>query len=70
MSDSHQGMLKGILDLENVAVEDIMIPRSEIIGLDIQDDPDVLMAKLFKCEYTRMPIYDGDINNIIGIIMK
>lgn len=67
MSDSHQGMLKGILDLENVAVEDIMIPRSEINGLDIQDDPDVLMAKLFKCEYTRMPIYDGDINNIIGI---
>ena len=67
MSDSHQGMLKGILDLENVAVEDIMIPRSEIIGLDIQDDPDVLMAKLFKCEYTRMPIYDGNINNIVGI---
>ena len=67
MSDSHQGMLKGILDLENVAVEDIMIPRSEINGLDIQDDPDILMAKLFKSEYTRMPIYDGDINNIIGI---
>ena len=67
MSDSHQGMLKGILDLENVAVEDIMIPRSEVNGLDIQDDPDVLMAKLFKSEYTRMPIYDGDINNIIGI---
>ena len=67
MSDSHQGMLKGILDLENVAVEDIMIPRSEINGLDIQDDPDILMAKLFKSEYTRMPIYDGDINNIVGI---
>ncbi len=67
MSDSHQGMLKGILDLENVAVEDIMIPRSEVNGLDIQDDPDILMAKLFKSEYTRMPIYDGDINNIVGI---
>ncbi len=67
MSDSHQGMLKGILDLENVTVEDIMIPRNEINGLDIEDDPDVLMAKLFKSEYTRLPIYDGDINNIIGI---
>ncbi len=67
MSDSHQGMLKGILDLENVTVEDIMIPRNEINGLDIEDEPDVLMAKLFKSEYTRMPIYDGDINNIIGI---
>ena len=67
MSDSHQGMLKGILDLENVSVEDIMIPRNEINGLDIEDEPDVLMAKLFKSEYTRMPIYDGDINNIVGI---
>jgi Mg2+/Co2+ transporter CorB len=67
MSDSHQGMLKGILDLENVTVEDIMIPRNEINGLDIEDDPDVLMAKFFKSEYTRLPIYDGDINNIIGI---
>lgn len=67
MSDSHQGMLKGILDLENVTVEDIMIPRNEINGLDIEDEPVVLMAKLFKSEYTRMPIYDGDINNIIGI---
>lgn len=44
-----------------------MIPRNEINGLDIEDEPDVLMAKLFKSEYTRMPIYDGDINNIIGI---
>jgi Mg2+/Co2+ transporter CorB len=67
MSDSHQGMLKGILDLENVTVEDIMIPRNEINGLDIEDDPDVLVSKLFKSEYTRLPIYDGDINNIIGI---
>ena len=66
MSDSHQGMLKGILDLENVTVEDIMIPRNEINGLDIEDEPAVLMAKLFKSEYTRMPIYDGDIN-IVGI---
>ena len=37
ISDRHQGMLKGILDLENVTVEDIMIPRNEINGLDIED---------------------------------
>ena len=40
ISDSHQGMLKGILDLENVTVEDIMIPRNEILGLDIEEDID------------------------------
>ena len=37
LSDSNQGMLKGILDLENVTVEDIMIPRNEIKGLDLEE---------------------------------
>ena len=67
ISDSHQGMLKGILDLENVTVEDIMIPRNEINGLDIEEDIDILMGKMLKTEYTRLPLFDGDINNIIGI---
>ena len=67
ISDSHQGMLKGILDLENVTVEDIMIPRNEILGLDIEEDVETLMEKMLKTEYTRLPLFDGDINNIIGI---
>jgi len=67
ISDSHQGMLKGILDLENVTVEDIMIPRNEINGLDLKDDIDTLMATMLKTEYTRLPLYEGDINNIVGI---
>jgi Mg2+/Co2+ transporter CorB len=67
ISDSHQCMLKGILDLENVTVEDIMIPRNEILGLDIEEDIETLMEKMLKTEYTRLPLFDGDINNIIGI---
>jgi Mg2+/Co2+ transporter CorB len=67
LSDSHQGMLKGILDLENVTVEDIMIPRSEIKGLNLEDSIEELMNTIVSSEYTRQPIYDGDINNIIGI---
>ncbi len=67
LSDSNQGMLKGILDLENVTVEDIMIPRSEIKGLDLDDNIDELMSTIISSEYTRQPLYEGDINNIIGI---
>lgn len=67
LSDSNQGMLKGILDLENVTVEDIMIPRSEIKGLDLEDNIDELMSTIISSEYTRQPLYEGDINNIIGI---
>ena len=67
LSDSNQGMLKGILDLENVTVEDIMIPRSEIKGLDLEDSIDELMNTIVSSEYTRQPLYEGDINNIVGI---
>ena len=67
LSDSHQGMLRGILDLENTTVEDIMIPRNEVKGLDLEENIDDLMNSILDSEYTRQPIYEGDINNIIGI---
>jgi Mg2+/Co2+ transporter CorB len=67
LSDSNQGMLRGILDLESVTVEDIMIPRSEIKGLDLDDSIDELMSSIISSEYTRQPLYEGDINNIVGI---
>ena len=67
LSDSNQGMLKGILDLENVTVEDIMIPRNEIKGLDLEDSIEELMNTIVSSEYTRQPLYEGDINNIVGI---
>ena len=67
ISDSNQGMLRGILDLENITVEDIMIPRNEVMGLDLEDNIDNLMDQILSCEYSRQPVYKGDINNIVGI---
>ena len=67
LSISHQGMLKGILDLENVTVEDIMIPRNEVKGLDLDDSIDHLTTSMLDSEYSRQPIYQSDINNIVGI---
>ena len=67
LSDSHQGMLKGILDLENITIEDIMIPRNEVHGLDLEDPIGSLTASILDSEYTRQPIFEGDINNIIGV---
>jgi len=60
-------MLRAILDLENVTVEDIMIPRNEVKGLDLEDSIDDLMSNILSSEYTRQPLYEGDINNIVGI---
>lgn len=67
ISNSNQGMLRAILDLDNMTVEDIMIPRNEVSGLDLEASIEDLMKQILSCEYTRQPVYSGDINNIIGI---
>ena len=64
----HQGMLINILDLENVTVNDIMVPRNEIVGLDLNDDIDKLVDQIIEMNYTRVPVYMGDINQVIGIL--
>ena len=44
-----------------------MIPRNEVHGLDLEDPIDSLTASILDSEYTRQPIFEGDINNIIGV---
>lgn len=63
-----RGMLLGILDLEKVRVDDIMVPRNEIYGIDIEDDINEIIHQLKDCQHTRMPVYRGDINNIVGML--
>ena len=64
---NHQRMLTAILDLENVTVEDIMIPRNEIFGLDLENSLSILVEQISNSEYSRLPIYEGDINKIVGV---
>jgi Mg2+/Co2+ transporter CorB len=64
----HQGMLLNILDLEQACVEDIMIPRSEIIGVDLGDADEKILQQLRSLEFTRIPVYQDDINNVIGLL--
>jgi len=64
----HQAMLLSILDLENVTVNDIMVPRHEVMGLDLDDDLDDILAHIRTSQHTRLPVYKGDINNIIGML--
>ena len=64
----HQKMLTNILDLEKVTVDDIMVPRNELAGVDMDDDMDDILNQLTHSQHTRLPVYKGDINNIIGIL--
>jgi len=67
--DSHRDMLLSILDLEKVTVDDIMVPRSEIIGIDLEDDWHETLKLITNLSYTRIPIYSGNIDNLVGIAL-
>jgi Mg2+/Co2+ transporter CorB len=64
----HQQMLVSILDLENATVEDIMVPRTEIVGIDVDDDWDKVLEHLRQSQHTRLPVYEGEIDRIIGVL--
>jgi len=67
--DSHRDMLLSILDLEKVSVDDIMVPRSEIIGIDLEDDWHDTLQLITNLSYTRIPIFSGNIDNLVGTAM-
>lgn len=64
----HRDMLVSILDLENVTVNDIMVPRNEVVGIDLDDDNETILRQLRTSQHTRLPIYHGDINNVAGVL--
>jgi Mg2+/Co2+ transporter CorB len=64
----HQKMLLNILDLEKITVDDIMVPRSELDGIDLDQPFDTILEQIEKTPYTRLLIYRGNIDNVIGFI--
>ena len=64
----HQKMLVNILDLETVTVDDIMIPRNEIVGIDLDNSEEEILQFLAHCQYTHLPLYHGDINEVCGML--
>ncbi|NIR31183.1 MAG: HlyC/CorC family transporter [Gammaproteobacteria bacterium] len=68
ISRRHQRMLVSILDLEKVTVDDIMVPRNEISGIDVEDEEDEILEQLVTTQHTRLPLYRGDIDDVLGIL--
>ena len=63
-----QGMLLNILDLEKVQVDQIMVPRNEVTGLDIEDAMEGVLEQIASAQHTRLPVYRKDIDNIVGVL--
>ena len=68
ISRRYRRMLLSILDLEKVTVDDVMVPHNEIVGIDLDDDMDEIVAAIRQTAHTRLPVYRDNIDKVVGIL--
>jgi Mg2+/Co2+ transporter CorB len=68
VSNDNQQMLLAILDLDTTLVENVMVPRQEIIGIDLEENWEDCLQVLRSTKFSRIPVYRDDINDLIGVI--
>ncbi|KTC77822.1 HlyC/CorC family transporter [Legionella brunensis] len=64
----HKSMLLSLLDLELATVEDIMIPKADVVGLDLDQPWHKLLEELETAQHTRLPLYRDTIDNLVGLV--
>ncbi|MEO1574223.1 MAG: HlyC/CorC family transporter [Pseudomonadota bacterium] len=63
-----RNMLMRILELEDVTVEDIMVPRSDILGIDLDDDWNDIVTLIKGATHTRLPVYRESLDEVLGVV--
>ncbi|MBQ5941845.1 MULTISPECIES: HlyC/CorC family transporter [unclassified Massilia] len=64
----HRSILLNLFDLESVTVDDIMIPRTQIEALNLAAPIESILDELTTCYHNKLPVYEGEINRIVGIL--
>ncbi len=64
----HRSMLLGVLELDGITVNDIMVPRGEVQGINIDEDIADIEKQLRRTQHTRLPVFRGELNDCIGIL--
>lgn len=62
-------MLHGILELRDISVKEVMVPRMDIFAINIEDSPSDIKEKILSSPYSRIPVFRGDIEKIEGMIL-
>lgn len=68
LSLDRRNMLLGVLDLETINVDDVMVPRNEVLGIDLEDSLDEILEQLRQSTHTRLPLFRRDINQVEGVV--
>lgn len=66
--ERYQNMLLSVLDLESATAEDIMIPRNEIVGIDLEDSLEDIVEQIRNSVHTRLPVYRKSIDKVFGLL--
>lgn len=64
----HRQMLLSILDLGQMTVNDIMVPRQEISGIDLSQSWEDILDRLEQALHTLLPVFDGELDNLVGVV--
>ncbi|HEX5612664.1 MAG TPA: CNNM domain-containing protein, partial [Burkholderiales bacterium] len=64
----HRSILLNLFDLEELSVDDVMMPRARIESLDIEQPADAVLEQLRTCYHNKIPVHEGDINRTIGVL--
>jgi len=65
---NHQDMLVNVLDMQSTTVEDIMIARPDVTGIDIEEDWNDIEEEILHTKFTRLLIYRGQLDNVLGFV--
>jgi len=61
-------MLQGILELEEITVDDVMVPHNEIVGVDLEDSWETILENIRTSTYSRLPVFRDGIDNVVGVL--
>ena len=68
ISTRYRQMLVSILDLEQVTIDDVMVPHNEIVGIDLDDNIEKILEVIQYSEHTRLPVFRDNIDNVVGLL--
>ncbi|MBR2880391.1 MAG: HlyC/CorC family transporter [Oscillospiraceae bacterium] len=68
LDEDQSELVQAALDFNDISVSEVMTARVDMEAIDIEDDPDEIYAYLSQTDYSRIPVYEGSVDNIIGVL--
>jgi CBS domain containing-hemolysin-like protein len=68
LQDEEREMIRGVMELEFTAAREVMVPRPDIVAVEVNTPFDEVASALVERGFSRLPVYEGDIDHIVGIV--